>query len=97
MCDALENLRSICQRAEEDYDSYNKRLGDSIHLCGNDHEEDQEMIFYIDGILHTARPIVARFRASQPRRELTFKDLTLCKSRSCSCTYRCAAVQAFAQ
>lgn len=34
------------------------------------------MTSYIDGLFPTTRSIVARFRESQPRRDITFEGLT---------------------
>lgn len=51
-------------------------LSDAIHRCGNFHEEDRKMNFYIDGLLPTARTIVAHFSESKLKSDLTFKELT---------------------
>lgn len=72
----LENVRSIRKRAEEKEDLHKKNLYDAMHRCGNVHEKDEEMNFYIDGVLPTTRTIVARFRESERRRDVKFEDFT---------------------
>lgn len=76
MREALDILRSVRQTSEEDEGSYEKRLNHDVQLCGNFHEVNEKIIFYIDVHLPTTRTIVAHFRESEPSRDLTFKDIT---------------------
>jgi len=75
MREALEHLRNIRQGEMEAEEEYRKRLNQAIYRCGNVHEEDEKMTYYIDGLSDTIRMVVARYRESIPRRELTFESL----------------------
>ena len=75
MREALESLRNIRQTSTEAEEDYRKRLNDAIFRCGNIHEEDEKMTYYVDGLNNTIRMVVAQYRENVPRRDLTFEGL----------------------
>ena len=71
----LEDLRNIRQGEDEVEEAYRKRLNECVFRCGNVHSEDEKMTLYVDGLSDTIRMIVARYRESVHRRDLTFESL----------------------
>ena len=75
MREVLADLRNIKQNANESEESYRKRLNEAIFRCGNVHTEDEKMTLYVDGLSETIRMVVARYRETIHRRDLTFEEL----------------------
>lgn len=69
----LEDLRNIHQGEAEVKEEYRTLFNEAIFHCGNFHSEDENIALHIDGLLDTIRTVVARYRESVHRMELTFE------------------------
>ena len=55
-------FRNILQTPDEDELAYGARIKNAAYFCGNVHEEDEKMTFFIDRLRPEIMTIVARFR-----------------------------------
>lgn len=69
--DAIIALLGVTQLSNEEELDFSTRLNDTVTRFGNVHAESEKMTFFVDGLLPTTRPIVARLRESTHRDELT--------------------------
>ena len=72
---ATNELPSIRQSADEDELPFGGRMNHAVYRCGNIYEEDQKMIFFIDGLRPETMTLVARFCKNQYRQDLMFVRL----------------------
>ena len=72
---AVNNLRNIRQQPREEEMEYSGRLNDAAHRCGNVYDEIDKMTFFVNGLLPSIQTIVARYRESQSRRDLSYEEL----------------------
>ena len=73
--EAVNAVRDIRQQANETENEYNIRLSNACDRCGNAFDEAQKMTFFVNGLMESIRSIVARFRESIPRSELSYTEL----------------------
>jgi hypothetical protein len=72
---AISDLRSLRQKWDEDEIAFAARVNQATYRCGNVHDEDEKMTFYVDGLLPCIKTLVARFRESEYRYHMTFERL----------------------
>ena len=77
MREAVNNIRTLKQRAGEDEVKYGARINEAAHRCGNAFSEEDKMTFFVDGLHPTIQSIVSSWRESQSRKEITFGKLML--------------------
>ena len=73
--DAIHHLRSLRQDDKESERTFATRVNEAVYRCGNVHEEDEKMTFYVDGLQQEIRTVVARHREHSFRDEMTFELL----------------------
>ena len=73
--EAVNAVRDVKQQAGETENAYNIRLNNACDRCGNAFDQADKMTFFVNGLMDSIRSIVARFRESMPRGELTYTDL----------------------
>ena len=77
MRESIANLRSLKQKTGEDEAEFGARVNEAAYKCGNAFSEEDKMTFFVDGLHPTTQSIVARYRESQPRKQLSFEQLIL--------------------
>ena len=73
--EAVADLRSLRQNAGESELDFSMRLNKALYRCGNVFPPDEQMTLFIDGLSPVIRTLVARFRESHPRRELSYERI----------------------
>lgn len=72
---AVNDLRNIRQKPREDEIAYSERINDATHRCGNAFDEVDKMTLFVNGLLPSIQTVVARFRESRNRNELSYEEL----------------------
>lgn len=73
--DAINSLHALKQQANESELDYSARVNIAHYRCGNVFSDTDKMNVFVDGLSSVIRTIVARYRESVPRYELTYERL----------------------
>lgn len=69
---AVQEFRGVRQKPDESEMDYAGRVNMAAYRCGNVYAESEKITVFVDGLLPTTQTVVARYRESVSRDELTF-------------------------
>ena len=72
---ALADLGALRQHPDEDEVAFAARVSQAVYRCGNVHDEDEKMTFFTNGLPDSIRTLIARYRESEYRYNMTFELL----------------------